>query len=254
MTIIYKNPNNCKPIFEAILENYGDMDDNQKRLSRVTAILTLLLSKRLITATEISKRFKISVRTVYRDIRALEGSGVPVRTEEGRGYSIGEGYRLPPVMFTEREALALVTGEQILLRNKDASLAKTFSDGISKIRSILRNTDQQKSQLLSDRIYIAKNSKSEPTSKSLLDIQIALTNHQLVRILYKTLQDPVCIRIIEPFAIYNNPREEWTIAAYCRLQKKFCSFRLDWIIAATILDAHFEPHKMTLKQCLRKYL
>lgn len=75
-------------------------DSNIKRVSRLTAVLTLLQTKKIITATEISKKFNISIRTVYRDIKSLEQAGVPVFTEEGRGYSLMEGYKLAPVMFT----------------------------------------------------------------------------------------------------------------------------------------------------------
>lgn len=69
------------------------------RLSRLTAILTQLQSKRLLTAREIAEKYKISIRTVYRDIRTLESSGIPIITVEGQGYSIMEGYKIPPVML-----------------------------------------------------------------------------------------------------------------------------------------------------------
>ena len=75
------------------------------RLSRLTAILIQLQSKRLITSTELADKYGVSIRTIYRDIRALEEAGVPIYTEEGKGYSLSEGYRLPPVMFTEEEAM-----------------------------------------------------------------------------------------------------------------------------------------------------
>ncbi|WP_299289594.1 HTH domain-containing protein [uncultured Mucilaginibacter sp.] len=82
------------------------IDKEISRLSRLIALLTQLQSKRLLTATEVSKKFDVSVRTVYRDIKALEQAGVPILMEEGKGYSLMEGYRLPPVMFTESEANA----------------------------------------------------------------------------------------------------------------------------------------------------
>jgi len=82
-----------------------------KRISRLTAIVTQLQSKRLVTSTELSKKFNVSIRTIYRDIKALEQAGVPVLIEEGKGYTLVEGYKVPPVMFTEGEANALVTAE-----------------------------------------------------------------------------------------------------------------------------------------------
>lgn len=72
-----------------------------KRLSRLIAILTQLQTKRLLTATQLADKFSVSIRTIYRDIRALEQAGVPIITEDGKGYTLMEGYRVPPVMFTE---------------------------------------------------------------------------------------------------------------------------------------------------------
>jgi len=92
------------------------MAEDKPRLARLTAILTQLQSKKLITARDIAEKHEVSIRTVYRDIRTLEKSGIPIVTEEGKGYSIMEGYKLPPVMFTEDEANALITAEQIIAR------------------------------------------------------------------------------------------------------------------------------------------
>ncbi len=82
-------------------------DSETKRLSRLVALLTLLQTKRLITAAELADRFAVSTRTIYRDMRALENAGVPILTHEGKGYGLLEGYRLPPLTFTEQEANAL---------------------------------------------------------------------------------------------------------------------------------------------------
>lgn len=229
-------------------------EDQTSRLSRLTAILTLLLSKRLLTATEISVKFNISVRTVYRDIRALEAAGVPIVTEDGKGYSIVDGYKLPPVMFTEKEAYALITSEQIILKNKDASLIKEFSGAISKIKTVLKNSSKQKTELLSDRMFIGKNFKKEVTSQSLLEIQMALTNYQLIRMIYQTPDGPASERYVEPFSLYHNIHEDWTLIAYCRLRMDYRSFRLDRMSRIEILNEQFEAHKMTMKQYAEKYL
>jgi len=231
------------------------MDENQTtRLSRLVAILTLLLSKRLLTSTEISKKFGIGVRTVYRDIRALQDAGVPILTEEGKGYCIMEGYKVPPVMFTEKEAYALITSEQIILKNKDASLVDEFSKAISKIKSVLRNSSKAKTELLTDRMFIGKNFEAQLTSKSLIDIQMALTNYQLIKITYKSPDGTNSERVIEPFAMYHNTQEDWTMIAFCRLRNDFRSFRLDRMTNMEVLGDHFEPHKMTMDQYAKKYL
>ena len=81
-------------------------DKHTKRLSPLAAILTQLQTKRLLTASELANKFSVSIRTIYRDIKALEQAGVPILTEEGKGYTLMEGYRIPPVMFTESQANA----------------------------------------------------------------------------------------------------------------------------------------------------
>ncbi len=81
------------------------------RIDRISAILILLQTKKIIKSYEIADRFNISIRTVYRDIRALEGAGIPVGSEAGTGYFLCEGYHLPPVMFTGEEASSLLTAD-----------------------------------------------------------------------------------------------------------------------------------------------
>lgn len=107
-------------------------DNDTKRLSRITAILTILQTKRLLTASELANKFSVSNRTIYRDIKALEQAGVPILTEEGKGYTLMDGYRIPPIMFSESEANALITAEQLVLKNKDASFVKDYTEAITK--------------------------------------------------------------------------------------------------------------------------
>lgn len=121
------------------------------RLSRLTAILIQFQTKRRVTATELSQKFEVSKRTIYRDIKALESAGVPILMEEGKGYTLMEGYKLPPVMFTEKQANALILAEQLVLQNKDASFIKDYSEAIDKIKSILRYSVKDKVNVLVNR-------------------------------------------------------------------------------------------------------
>jgi predicted DNA-binding transcriptional regulator YafY len=221
------------------------------RLSRLSAILTMLQSKQLLTSTQISKKFGISIRTVYRDIRALEESGVPLVTIEGKGYKIMDGYLLPPIMLTEKEANALITLERIALKSKDASLVKETQEAMAKIKSVMRLISKEKSELLEKRLVISKNFNKETTSSSLLEFQLAVTNYELIEIKYQSESSEISTRIIEPFAIYHNIQEDWTVIAYCRLRKDFRWFRLDRIIEYKKLGTHFKPHKQNLMDILR---
>lgn len=235
------------------------MDDNNdtKRLSRLTAILTILQTKRLLTASELANKFSVSNRTIYRDIKALEQAGVPILTEDGKGYSLMEGYRIPPVMFTESEANALITAELLILKNKDASFVKEYSEAINKIKSVLRNNTKDKANLLSDRTVFRQNADNNRTSNYLSKLQLALTNFNLVKIKYHSPDtNQTTERTLEPFAIYST-QENWILIAFCLLRKDFRAFRLDRILNLTTLNEQFEPHKMTLQEyfeiCKKKY-
>ncbi|WP_421800275.1 helix-turn-helix transcriptional regulator [Haliscomenobacter sp.] len=224
------------------------LENDTKRLSRLTAILTQLQTKRLVTANLLAEKFQVSVRTIYRDIRALEQSGVPILTEEGKGYSLMEGYRLPPVSFTETEANALITAEQLVLKNKDASFVKEYSAAIDKIKSVLRHHTKENVNLLSSRIAIGQNYNLDRTSNYLSSLQLALTNFEVTKIVYqKPDSEETSTRAIEPFAIFNT-KENWLLVAYCRLRQSFRVFRLDRIKKLEILPEKFEPHKMTLQE------
>ncbi len=226
-------------------------DNNTKRLSRLTAIVTQLQTKRLLTATALAAKFNVSVRTIYRDIRALEQAGVPVLTEDGKGYLLMEGYRVPPVMFTEAQANALITAEQLVLKNKDTSFVKHYSEAIEKIKAVLKYNIQDKANLLSERTRFDQNNYLERNSSSLSDLQFALTNFRVAKIEYTNEQNKTSTRHIEPFALLST--ENWLLVAYCRLRSAFRFFRLDRIHKLEILTDHFEPHKMTLQEYFERY-
>ncbi len=227
--------------------NSHKMSEDKPRLARLTAILTQLQSKRLVTAREIADKHDVSIRTVYRDIRTLEKSGIPIVTEEGKGYTILEGYKLPPVMFTEQEANALITAEQIIAKNKDQSLADEYGKAIEKIKAVLKYTQKGKTELLTQRLIIRSHAAAEQTSDHLIRIQSAITNYQIIDLKYTSLQKKSSQRKIEPFALLHT-QDNWILIAHCRLRNEFRSFRLDCMESISILSEQFEPHQMTLKE------
>lgn len=225
--------------------------DDIKRISRLTSILTQLQTKRILTAASLSEKFGVSRRTIYRDIKALEKAGVPILTEEGKGYALMEGYRIPPIMFTEKQANALILAEQLVLQNKDASFVKDYSEAIDKIKSILRYTVQEKANLLADRTQYTEALNQERNSSNLSDLQFALTNCNLVRMQYINKEGSSTDRVIEPFAIIS--AENWYLIAWCRLRKEFRFFRPDRIQKMEVLSENFEPHNLTLQEYFDKY-
>lgn len=225
--------------------------DDIKRISRLTAMLTQLQTQRRLTAATLAEKFGVSKRTIYRDIKALEKAGVPVLTEEGKGYTLMDGYRIPPIMFTEEQANALILAEQLVLKNKDASFVRDYSEAIDKIKSILRYTIKDKANLLADRTRYEQVLHQERSSDNLSDLQNALTNYRLVKIQYINKEGITTDRVIEPFAIVS--AENWYLIAWCRLREGFRFFRPDRMQKMEILSAHFEPHNLTLQEYFDKY-
>jgi len=223
------------------------MAEDKPRLARLAAIMTQLQSKRIITARDIAEKHNISIRTVYRDIRTLEKSGIPIFTEEGKGYSIMEGYSLPPIMFSEQEANALITAEQIISRNKDKSLVDHYKSAVEKIKSVLNMNQKDKTELLSERLYVRTNLESEKTSEILIQLQSAITHFKIVELDYLSLSNKQTQRKVEPFALLHT-QDNWVMIAFCRLRKDFRAFRLDCIQKVKITDEIFEAHKMTLQE------
>lgn len=223
------------------------MEKGKPRLVRLTAIVMQLQSKRIVTATELAAKYKVSIRTIYRDIRTLEQSGIPIYTEEGKGYSLVDGYKLPPVMFTEEEANALITAEQIVNKNKDISFIEKYSSAVEKIKSVLKYSQRDKSSLLTERLDIRTNLEKHVTSNHLMQLQIALTNYKLLQISYLSLQNVKTKRTIEPFALIHN-NDNWVLIAFCRLRKDFRAFRVDCIQQLVMLSTSFDPHKLTLQE------
>ena len=216
------------------------------RLSRLAAIQTMLQSKRLLTARDVADKFGVSIRTVYRDMRALEQAGVPIYAEEGKGYKLVDGYTLAPVALSEREANALVTAERLVARNKDASFVKDYAAAMTKIKAVLHRATQEKTELLAQRVVFRNNPKEDSSSNALATLQLAITNRTLVKVVYRTLADQQeTHRTLEPLALYST-QENWILIAWCRLRHGYRSFRLDSIQRMTLLPETFPDRNFSL--------
>jgi predicted DNA-binding transcriptional regulator YafY len=106
------------------------------RIDRISAILIQLQSHSLVKAQQISERFNISIRTVYRDIRTLEEAGIPIIGNPGIGYSLAEGFKLSPLMFTQKEALSFLIAEKLVHELTDSNSNEHYKSGIEKIKSV----------------------------------------------------------------------------------------------------------------------
>ncbi|MDW3191378.1 MAG: YafY family protein [Cytophagales bacterium] len=229
------------------------MDTLEKpRISRLTAIITQLQSRRLVTANYLAEHYQVSIRTIYRDIQTLINSGIPIITEEGKGYTLMDGYQLPPVLFSEQEANALITAERLVQQNKDQSLSENYSSAMTKIKSVLKRSQKGKADLLTDRVYIGE----KPIQKSsgfLIEIQSAITNFRFVKITYLSTDSKLTQRTIEPFGLYST-QGNWLLIAYCQLRKDFRVFRIDFIQKLTTMNETFEPHQLTMEEYFFNYV
>lgn len=219
---------------------------SQPRLARLVAILTHLQTKRYLTVQDLVKEFGVSGRTIYRDLSILEKAGVPIFNERAKGYSIVEGYRLPPVMFSDEETSALITAEKLVLKNSDNSLIKNYSQALNKIRAVLKHATKDKAELLSKRISSGRNIKREVTSNYLSTIQSALINYRLLKINYSSVKNKTTTRIIEPLALYST-LGNWVLIAWCRLRKQYREFRLDRINHLVLVPESFQPREFDIK-------
>ena len=216
------------------------------RLSRLSAILTILQSSRLVNATQLSEKFGVSIRTIYRDIRSLEESGIPIHMEEGKGYSLMDGYSLPPIMFSEAEANALITAQQIILQNKDQSLKDEYTNAITKIKAVLKHDKKDKTKKLESRIAYIKNYNRDVSSNNLISIQSAIINQALINLEYKALYNSkLTVRDVEPMAMYHT-QENWIMIGWCRMREAYRDFRLDRIEKLNITTTHFEDRNFDL--------
>ncbi len=199
------------------------------RIDRLTAILIHLQTKRVVKAQELANRFGISLRTVYRDVRALEEAGVPIGAEAGIGYFL-ENYHLPPVMFSNAEASALVFGAKLMDKLADASLHEPFQSALYKLKSVLKRAEKEHIEDLESQIVVLGLSQPVPVADALLNqIQMATVQHRVLQIDYcGSYAGTVIQRDVEPIGLIRYG-SGWHLIAYCRLRGDYRDFRTDRI-------------------------
>ncbi|MBG6129559.1 putative DNA-binding transcriptional regulator YafY [Aquimarina sp. EL_43] len=221
-----------------------------KRLHRLTAILVKLQSKKVVQAAELANKFEVSLRTIYRDMQALTDAGVPIGAEAGTGYYLVDGYSLPPVMFTEKEANALLTASKIIKTNNDQSLINEYQEAIDKVIAVLKTTQKEKLKILEERVFTYNNTVIR-TSTSLSVIQQAITDFRVLEIQYTKASGEYSKRLIEPLGVYftNNT---WIMIAHCRLRKDYREFRTDRILNLIETQELFSPKHFSLEDYYKK--
>ena len=220
------------------------------RIDRLTAILIHLQTKRVVKAEEIADRFEMSLRTVYRDVKALMEAGVPIGSEAGKGYFIVDGYHLPPVMFTQDEASAMMMAGKLVERMTDQSVRVAFNCALLKIKSVLNEAQKDHLESLQDHIEVLRPHMNLPAQSGnyLTDLQKAVGGKQVIHLDYfSSNQNELTQRVVEPIGLFYYSAA-WHLIAWCRLRNGFRDFRCDRIKELKLTDTIFEPRSISTMQ------
>nr|WP_316928328.1 YafY family protein [Galbibacter marinus] len=204
-------------------------DESVKRFDRIVSIHIQLQSKKIVRAQDLADRFQVSLRTIYRDIRTLESSGVPIVSEAGVGYSIMEGYRLPPVMFTKEEAGSFVAAEKLMEQFTDDTLGAYYKSAMYKIKSVLRGREKDWIDAIESNVCIDGRqglfNKDIPDALEIIFESIA--EKKQLFLTYQALEaDYPSERHIEPVGLFHE-HNYWYLMAYCHLRQDYRQFRTD---------------------------
>jgi predicted DNA-binding transcriptional regulator YafY len=224
------------------------------RIDRLTGMILLLQSRRVITAEEIAEHFEMSVRTVYRDIAALSEAGVPIVAEAGVGYSLARGYHMPPVMFTEEEAAALVIGAEVTHQVADDSLKRSIGGALLKIRSVLPVDRRDYVNRLEKSVNVHFGRPNAPGA-DLMPLQEAVVRRRCVALRYDAARrGEVTERVVEPLGMVFYARQ-WHLIAWCRLRGGLRDFRLDRVESWKVLTETFTGHEnFSMEAFLREHM
>lgn len=207
------------------------MPDSINRFDRIVAILIQLQSKRVVKAQDLSDRFDVSLRTIYRDLKSLENAGVPIFGEAGSGYSLVDGYRLPPVMFSREEAGSFVAAEKLMQKFTDKSLHQNFESAMFKVKSVLRGNEKEWVSALDTVVSInhARTAFNAAVPDAMEIIFECMADKKRASLAYLSPgAKSATQRIIEPIGLFHE-NQHWYIMAFCHLRNDYRQFRIDRI-------------------------
>ena len=213
-----------------------------RRADRLFQIVQYLRGRRLTTAAQLAARTSVSERTVYRDIRDLSLSGVPVEGEAGVGYRLSKGFDLPPIMFTMDEVHALVAGARMVQAWGGPALSVSSRSAVEKIAQALpasRRTDVERTPLFAPGFHVRAGTGSEVEA-----MRQAILARRKLRLTYVDSREQVSERVIRPLGLAFWGAT-WSVAAWCESRADFRNFRLDRIRRLQPLEETFEDQPGT---------
>jgi predicted DNA-binding transcriptional regulator YafY len=215
------------------------------RTDRLLAIVLELQAKRWQRAEDLAATFETSKRTIYRDFQALGQAGVPVVSVPGRGYSLMEGYFLPPITFGTDEATMLLLGSDVMAQSFDAQYRAAAQSAGRKIAAVLPERLRAEVRSLQDSIRFVVNSVSARPDEAakLQQLRRAILERTSVRFRYFTRHTADTARAphhrdADPYAL-THVGGAWYLSAYCHLRRDVRNFRLDRMDDLTVLECTF---------------
>jgi predicted DNA-binding transcriptional regulator YafY len=199
------------------------------RMDRLLGIVTTLQSKKFVPAEKIASKFNISIRTVYRDIKAMQELGIPISFETGKGYFVVEGYFLPPVSFTKEEARAILLMQFVVERFTDRSIVKHYTSAFDKIKTVMQAEELDKLEGLQQNTMLQTYHAADLPYEFLSIIQNGIANKTQLQLAYCNKEEIKSKRLIEPigliFYAFN-----WHVIAWCYERKEYRDFRVSRIV------------------------
>ena len=210
---------------------------------RVLAVLEILQARDRVSGAELAERLEVNLRTVQRYIARLQDLAVPVESVRGVGgyYSLKPGFRLPPLMFTDEEAFALVLGLRGLRYLGLAAFAPATEGAASKLSRVLPARLRESLQTVEEVVAVEPGPWVVSTSaESLILVSDAIRGAKRLRFDYQAQDGSATQREIEPYGVIHTDGR-WYVAGYCLLRKALRTFRLDRISEPEIREQTFEP-------------
>lgn len=213
-----------------------------RRTERLFEIIQILRAQnRPITAEAIADRVEVSVRTVYRDIHALQAMRTPIEGEAGIGYVMRRGYDLPPINFSAEEVEAIVVGLSLVSRTGDVDLRRAASRVLTKVESVR------------DRLESFQVSEWGAGTPELVDPKLlrdAIREERKLRIVYRDARSEESERIILPIVMIYYV-ESIVVAAWCQLRGDFRHFKVERILRCEASGGTFKGRGERLRKAWR---
>ena len=210
-----------------------------RRADRLFRIVEYLKARRrVVTAKALAEVLEVSTRTIYRDISDLIMSGVPIIGEAGTGYILSNDHIVKPLMFDLEELDALMLGAKMVENFGDKELAKSASQAIDKITSVLPDKLQRE---ISETFLFSYSSKQDvKINIDFTKLRRSIRSKNKLLITYQDENGIHSERNIRPLSLFLfSP--VWLLLAWCEKRNDFRNFRLDRIIDLTITETKFKP-------------